>query len=93
MFNSVWIEFIAFSTFLSFEVDALFGVETSTLGDAEHSRNDNNVGNNDIRRKFTEPTTSPITDVLQDDGQIGTTSPTESNQSSRKKVTDTASSI
>lgn len=69
-------------------------METSTLGDVQRGKNDNSeIIGNDIRRKIADTTTSPITDILQDDGQIGTTLTTESNQSSRKKVTDTASSI
>lgn len=79
---------------ISFEVDALFGGDTSTLCD-----NSEIVGN-DIRGKFAETTrtttttnTSSISDVLQDDGQIGTPLTAESNQSSRKKVTDTVSPI
>lgn len=96
IFNSVWLlnKFLTFNARAwSFEVDALFGVETSTLCDAQRGKNDNSeIIGNDIRRKFADTATSPITDILQDDGQIGTTLTTESNQSSRKKVTDTAPS-
>lgn len=56
----------------------------------QHRKSDSNeIVGNDIRRKFAETTTSSsISDVVQDDGQIGTPLTAETNQSSRKKVTD-----
>lgn len=77
-----------------FEDEALFG-DATTVNDVQRKRSDTiEILGNDIRRKLTETTAVPaISDILLDDGQIGKTLTAEANQSSKKKVTDTASPI
>lgn len=78
----------------SFEVEALFG-DVSTPCDVQRRANDNiEIVGNGISSKSSETTTaSSIGDIIEDDRQIGTPLTAETNQSSRKKVTDTASPI
>lgn len=75
--------------YMSFEFQAEFG-DTLTDCDASYKKSDNGEI---IGGKFSETTTNSINDILQDDGQIGVPLTTETNQSSGKKVTDTASLI
>lgn len=67
----------------------------STPNDAQPRKSDNiEIVGNGITSKFSETTTtSSIGDIIQDDRQIGAPLTAETNQSSRKKVTDIASPI